>query len=98
MKLIRSMSKRPLAPSIDDSFGYQLVNVMGTQHMLEIAKKFGVKQFVFASSSSVYGVNPNVPWREDDCVLQPISPYASTKVSGELLGHVYSHLYDLRFI
>ena len=55
-------------------------------------------QFVFASSSSVYGVNPRVPWSEDDHVLQPISPYASTKVSGELLGHVYSHLYGIRFI
>src|SRR5690606_25853251 len=58
----------------------------------------GITQFVFASSSSVYGVNPNVPWREDDHVLLPISPYASTKVSGELLGHVYSHLYGIRFI
>jgi UDP-glucuronate 4-epimerase len=57
-----------------------------------------VKQFVFASSSSVYGVNPRVPWSESDHVLQPISPYASTKVSGELLGHVYSHLYGMRFI
>ena len=53
---------------------------------------------MFASSSSVYGVNPRVPWREDDAVLQPISPYASTKVSGELLGHVYAHLYGLQFI
>jgi UDP-glucuronate 4-epimerase len=53
---------------------------------------------VFASSSSVYGVNPRVPWSEDDHVLQPISPYASTKVSGELLGHVYSHLYGIRFV
>jgi UDP-glucuronate 4-epimerase len=43
-------------------------------------------------------VNPRVPWSEDDFVLQPISPYASTKVSGELLGHVYSHLYGIRFI
>ena len=45
-----------------------------------------------------YGVNQNVPWREDDAVLLPISPYAATKVSGELLGHVYSHVYGLRFI
>jgi UDP-glucuronate 4-epimerase len=53
---------------------------------------------VFASSSSVYGINPDVPWREDSAVLKPISPYASTKVSGELLGHVYSHLYGIRFL
>jgi UDP-glucuronate 4-epimerase len=78
--------------------GYQEVNVTGTQLVLELARTIGVRQFVFASSSSVYGVNPRVPWREDDYVLQPISPYASTKVSGELLGHVYSHLYGMRFI
>jgi UDP-glucuronate 4-epimerase len=53
-----------------------------------IAKEWGVKKFVFASSSSVYGVNPRVPWSEEDHVLLPISPYASTKISGELLGHV----------
>ena len=46
----------------------------------------------------MYGINPRVPWSEDDYVLQPISPYASTKVSGELLGHVYSQLFGIRFI
>jgi UDP-glucuronate 4-epimerase len=85
-------------PSIQDPFVYQEVNVNGTQNLLELARERNVRQFVFASSSSVYGINPNVPWREDDCVLLPISPYASTKVSGELLGHVYSHLYGIRFI
>jgi UDP-glucuronate 4-epimerase len=85
-------------PSIEDPVGYQDVNVTGTQLLLELARRIGTPQFVFASSSSVYGVNPRVPWREDDHVLQPISPYASTKVSGELLGHVYSHLYGMRFI
>jgi UDP-glucuronate 4-epimerase len=85
-------------PSVDDPIGYQDVNVAGTQNLLELARAWRVAQFVFASSSSVYGINPNVPWREDDHVLRPISPYASTKVSGELLGHVYSHLYGIRFI
>ena len=70
----------------------------GTQNLLELAKELRVPHFVFASSSSVYGVNPNVPWSEEDHVLLPISPYASTKVSGELLGHVYSHLYAIRFV
>src|SRR6185436_13659342 len=65
---------------------------------LEFARRSGITQFIFASSSSVYGINPRVPWSEADFVLQPISPYASTKVSGELLGHVYSHLYGMRFI
>ena len=91
-------AKAGVRPSIQDPVGYQSVNVSGTQNLLELAKEWGVKQFVFASSSSVYGVNPNVPWREDDYLLKPISPYASTKMSAELLGHVYSHLYGIRFV
>lgn len=96
--IVHLAAKAGVRPSIEDPVAYQEVNVTGTQNMLEFAKERGIKQFVFASSSSVYGKNPNVPWREDDYVLQPISPYASTKVSGELLGHVYSHLYSIRFI
>ncbi len=46
----------------------------------------------------MYGINPNVPWKETDYVLNPISPYASSKISGELLGHVYSHIHKIRFI
>ena len=96
--IVHLAARAGVRPSIEDPVGYQDVNVTGTQTLLELARQRGVKQFVFASSSSVYGVNPNVPWSEEDHVLQPISPYASTKVSGELLGHVYSHLYDMRFI
>lgn len=96
--IVHLAAKAGVRPSIQDPVGYQDVNVRGTQKMLEIARVLGVRHFVFASSSSVYGVNPNVPWREDDCVLLPISPYAATKVAGELLGHVYSHLYGIRFI
>lgn len=84
-------------PSIADPVRYQEVNVGGTQNLLELARARGIKQFVFGSSSSVYGVNPRVPWSEDDHML-PISPYASTKISGELLGHVYTHLHGIRFI
>ena len=96
--IVHLAARAGVRPSIEDPVGYQHVNVTGTQLLLELARRLGTKQFVFASSSSVYGVNPRVPWREDDHVLQPISPYASTKVSGELLGHVYSHLYGMRFI
>ena len=85
-------------PSIADPVRYQEVNVAGTQKLLEMARARGIQQFVFASSSSVYGVNPNLPWSEDDHVLRPISPYASTKISGELLGHVYAHLHGIRFL
>lgn len=96
--IVHLAAKAGVRPSIKDPVAYREVNVTGTHNMLEFAKERGVEQFVFASSSSVYGKNPNVPWREEDHVLKPISPYASTKVSGELLGHVYSHLYDIRFL
>ena len=96
--IVHLAAKAGVRPSIQDPVAYQEVNVGGTQNLLECAKEWGVRQFVFASSSSVYGVNPNVPWREDDHVLLPISPYAATKVAGELLGHVYSRLHGIRFI
>lgn len=96
--VVHLAAKAGVRPSIADPATYQDVNVRGTQNLLELARELGVRQFVFASSSSVYGVNPRVPWSEEDHVLSPISPYASTKVSGELLGHVYSHLYGLRFV
>jgi len=96
--IVHLAAKVGVRPSLQDPIGYYEVNVRGTQNLLELARIWMVKQFVFASSSSVYGVNSSVPWQEDDSVLLPISPYASTKVSGELLGHVYSHLYGIRFI
>lgn len=96
--IVHLAAKAGVRPSLEDPVGYQQVNVMGTQNLLELAKRRGTEQFVFASSSSVYGVDPNVPWREDRAVTLPISPYASTKVSGELLGHVYAHLHGIRFL
>ena len=96
--IVHLAAKAGVRPSIDDPIAYQDVNVRGTQNLLEFARAAGIRRFVFASSSSVYGVNPRVPWSEEDRVLEPISPYASTKVSGELLGHVYSHLYQIRFV
>jgi len=96
--IIHLAAKVAVRPSIQDPIGYQEVNVGGTQNLLELARESGVRQFVFASSSSVYGVNPRVPWREEDADLRPISPYASTKLSAEFLGRVYSHLYGMRFI
>jgi UDP-glucuronate 4-epimerase len=96
--IVHLAAKAGVRPSIENPRAYQDVNVAGTQNLLEFARERKVPHFVFASSSSVYGVNPRVPWSEDDHVLQPISPYASTKVSGELLGHVYSKLFGIRFI
>jgi len=95
--IIHLAAKAGVRPSIDSPLAYQRTNVLGTQMLLDFARDSGVKQFVFASSSSVYGVNPNLPWKEDE-YLQPISPYALTKLSGEGAGHVFSHLYGIRFI
>ena len=91
-------AKAGVRPSVANPREYQEVNVNGTQNMLEFARQRNIRQFVFASSSSVYGLNPDLPWKEDTGVLKPVSPYASTKVSGELLGHVYAHLFNIRFI
>ncbi len=96
--IVHLAAKAGVRPSIADPVAYGQVNVGGTQNLLELARARGVAQFVFGSSSSVYGVNPRVPWREDDAGLLPISPYAATKVAGELLGHVYSHLHGVRFV
>ena len=74
---------------------YAEVNVLGTQSVLELAREFGVKKFIFASSSSVYGLSHKVPFQEDAPVFQPISPYAATKLAAEALCHVYHHLYGL---
>lgn len=82
-------------PSIEDPELYTKVNIQGTVHILENLKQYGIKHFVFASSSSVYGNNKRTPFRETDIVDFPISPYAATKKGGELLCHTYYHLYQI---
>ncbi|MDM0474733.1 SDR family NAD(P)-dependent oxidoreductase [Clostridium perfringens] len=82
-------------PSIEEPSLYYDVNITGTVNLLEKCRETGVKQFVFASSSSVYGNNEKVPFAESDRVDNPISPYAATKKSGELLCHTYHHLFDM---
>jgi UDP-glucuronate 4-epimerase len=95
--VVHLAAKAGVRPSLEDPHGYYDTNVNGTLRLLEWAKVSGVKQFVFASSSSVYGVNPHTPWRED-AELHPASPYAATKIAGEALGRTYAHLYGIRFI
>jgi UDP-glucuronate 4-epimerase len=75
---------------------YEEVNIKGTTILLDLAKDFKVKNFVFASSSSVYGGNTKVPFAEDDPVDRPISPYAATKKACELMAYSYHHLHDLK--
>ena len=81
--------------SIEEPELYYDVNLMGTLNLLKACTEKNVNKFVFASSSSVYGNNKKVPFSEDDNVDFPISPYAATKKSGELLCHTYSNLYDI---
>ena len=82
-------------PSIADTLLYEDVNIKGTMNMLEMAKEFKVENFVFASSSSVYGENKKVPFSESDNVDKPISPYAATKKACEEICFTYHHLYNI---
>lgn len=91
---IHLAAKAGVRPSIESIEEYYDVNVNGTVSLLECMRKNFVKKLVFASSSSIYGNNKKVPFSETDNVDNPISPYASTKKSGELLCYVYCHLYQ----
>ncbi len=82
-------------PSIERPDYYTAVNLDGTVNLLDAAVIAGSAKFLFASSSSVYGNNEKVPFAEDDRVDFPISPYAATKKSGELIAHSYHHLHQL---
>jgi len=95
--IVHLAAKAGVRPSIADPLAYQQANVIGLQNLLDFAKEKNIKQFVFASSSSVYGLNDHFPWEEEENVL-PVSPYGMTKLAGELLGQVFSRLFGLRFI
>lgn len=82
-------------PSIERPGIYQQVNVTGTLNILERCRAHNVKKLVFASSSSVYGGRKDVPFKETDSIMKPISPYAASKVAGEALCYTYHHLFDI---
>ena len=94
--VVHLAAKAGVRPSIEDPEGYYDVNINGTLNILEAMKAYDIKKMIFASSSSVYGNNEKVPFSESDVVDFPISPYAATKKSGELLCHTYHHLYDFK--
>jgi UDP-glucuronate 4-epimerase len=96
--IIHLAARAGVRPSIEDPLLYSAVNVEGTVAVLELARRLGIRRFVFGSSSSVYGNSASVPFREDDVVARPISPYAATKRAGELVCHTYHHLYDLSVV
>ena len=96
--IIHLAARAGVRPSIEEPVLYSEVNLDGTTAMLELARRRGVQRFIFGSSSSVYGNNPNVPFSENDPVERPISPYAATKRAGELLCHTYHHLYGFSMV
>jgi UDP-glucuronate 4-epimerase len=85
-------------PSLKDPVLYEEVNCVATLHVLEAAVAYGRPLFLFASSSSVYGINSKLPFSEDDPIDRPISPYATTKRTGELQVYNAHHLHGLRAI
>jgi UDP-glucuronate 4-epimerase len=93
--VIHLAARAGVRPSLEDPLLYERTNVRGTLVLLEASRKSPVRRFVFASSSSIYGIANTVPFREDDSSNYPISPYAATKLAGEKLCFTYSHLYGL---
>ncbi|MCP9495874.1 MAG: GDP-mannose 4,6-dehydratase [Pyrinomonadaceae bacterium MAG19_C2-C3] len=96
--IVHLAARAGVRPSLIEPLLYSETNITGTLNLLELARQREIRQFVFGSSSSVYGENEKVPFNEDDPIFKPISPYAATKVAGELLCHTYSHLYGIRCV
>jgi UDP-glucuronate 4-epimerase len=97
-KIVHLAAKVGVRPSIENPFIYEDVNIKGALNLLELARKYKIENFICASSSSVYGGNKKIPFSETDPADFPISPYAATKKSAELLCYNYHHLYNLNII
>lgn len=93
--VVHLAAKAGVRPSIENPKEYHEVNTLGTLILLEFIKKYKVKNFIFGSSSSVYGERLKVPFRESDRVDRPISPYGLSKVAAERICYVYHHLYGI---
>jgi len=96
--IVHFAARAGVRPSIQDPELYLDTNIKGTFNLLDAARRANVSRFIFASSSSVYGVLKTVPFREDMCLNQTISPYAASKLAGEQLCSNYSHLYGMRCV
>jgi UDP-glucuronate 4-epimerase len=94
-EVIHLAAQAGVRPSIENPMLYADVNINGTLNLLEASRRQGIENFVFGSSSSVYGINNKIPFSEEDKIDKPISPYAASKAAGELYCHTYSHLYGL---
>jgi UDP-glucuronate 4-epimerase len=93
--VIHLAARAGVRPSLEQPLLYEKVNVRGTLHLLELARQFAVRRFVFASSSSVYGTTSQTPFTEDEANPNPISPYGVTKLAGEKLCYCYARLYAI---
>jgi UDP-glucuronate 4-epimerase len=93
--VIHLAARAGVRPSIEQPLFYEKVNVAGTTNLLELCREFGVQKFIFGSSSSVYGLTSKAPFSEAQAELKPISPYAATKLAGEMLCFTYSHLFRM---
>ncbi len=96
--VIHIAARAGVRPSVKDPQLYIDTNITGTHHLLEASRQNGVGRFLFASSSSVYGLAKTVPFSEDLALPQTLSPYAATKLAGEQLCGNYSHLFGLRVV
>jgi UDP-glucuronate 4-epimerase len=94
-QVIHLAARAGVRPSLQQPALYQRVNVEGTVNVLEAARKSGVKKIILASSSSVYGVNSKIPFCESDPIFSAVSPYATSKLACEALGHVWHHVYKM---
>ncbi|HXC61952.1 MAG TPA: NAD-dependent epimerase/dehydratase family protein, partial [Nitrospiria bacterium] len=96
--VFHAAAKAGVRPSIQDPLGYEAVNIQGTIGLLEMARKRTIENFVFASSSSVYGNSPHLPFTENQPLGIACSPYGATKQAGELFCATYHLLYQLPVI
>ena len=96
--IVHLAARAGVRPSIHHPQLYYDTNVIGTLHLLEAARATGIERFIFASSSSVYGISKKVPFSEEMHITQTISPYAASKIAAEFLCSTYSHLYQMRII
>lgn len=93
--VVHLAARAGVRPSLEQPLLYERVNVQGTLVLLELSRLFGVKRFVFASSSSIYGATSKTPFAETEANPNPISPYGVTKLAGEKACYCYTHLYQI---
>lgn len=96
--IVHLAAKAGVRPSFESPLDYEETNIKGTLNLLELCKKYNVKNFVCASSSSVYGDNPKLPFSEDDAIQKTLSPYALTKKTCEELAYLYYKNFNLKII